>query len=238
MRVEIMGDRASVAEPGQLASAIARLADSDISVSTVSLPSDADVLVYSRRVEDTLDAANEYCQYKNVPLVIMSTGMDEAMPTTPGYPLVMAPNTGLRVLRFLQRVEEQAKHLQGWEKHIIEHHQPSKKDVSGTAKKLAEMLGLGKDEIVSVRNFEESRAHYPSMTEENVKSYAGHEVTFTNPANGDQESSDILVLGREEYAKGLVVICKILQLPEVKDYIAKHDNKVHIVDLLEAGFLG
>lgn len=236
-RIEVMGDRAEVAEPGQMAVAITALAESDVDIVAVRLPSEADLLVYTRRVDTTLGEADEFCRVNSVPLVVMSTGMDAVIPANPEYPLVVAPNTGLRVLRFLKRVEDQARQLEGWNAQVVEHHQPSKKDTSGTAKKLVNMLGLSPEEIVSIRDFDQSRSAYPSLTEDNQQSYAAHRVTFTNPTDGEQKISEIVVLGRPEYASGLVVVYRALQRPEVQSFVADHGNRVHIVDLLEAGLL-
>jgi dihydrodipicolinate reductase len=232
-----MGDRAELNEPGQLASALVNASRTDLTIEAVRLPSSADLLVYARRVDNTLRQAHEYCHRNHIPLVVMSTGIDSSLPEHTDYPLVVAPNTNLRVLRYLRRVEEQARHLEGWKIKIIAHQQASKKDTSGTVKKLAAMLGISEDEIISVRNFEDTRAYYESLTEKNRNSYAGYVTTFTNPMNGNRETSDILVLGRDEYAQGLIVISKALQNSEVKKLIAGQDNRIHVVELLKAGYL-
>lgn len=232
-----MGDRASVAEPGQLALVLVESSTPDLNFQTVRTPNNPDLLVYARRVRASFGAADAYCQETNTPLVVMSTGIEDVIPGHPSYPLIEAPNTGLRVLRFLKRVEDQAKYLCGWGAEVTEHHQASKKDTSGTAKKLISILDLSLDDIISVRDLEASRQEYPSIPDDSRCGYAAHRVTFTNPHNGDQEVSEILVVGREEYAKGLSVIFRTLQRSDVRSYIAEHGNRAHVVDLLEAGFL-
>ena len=110
----------------------------------------------------------------------MSTSLEDVLPSKSDYQIILALNTCLRVLLFLQMVEDLASHLKGWSPRVVEHHQQSKKDISGTAQKLAEILQVPVKDIVSVRDFNKSQETYQSIPKDNQTGYAaGRQKSFT-----------------------------------------------------------
>jgi len=228
--VEVMGDRESIAEPGRLAQAIVDYGvDFEaFSVQDVRTPQNADFLVYCRRSDTTLGAAVSFCHENRIPLALLSSGINADQIRALRFPLIKVPNASLPIVRFLLDVEEAALRHKNWPVTITEHHQPTKKDVSGTALKIADMLGVGKEAIVSVRNWEQSQREH-NIPEETREGYAIHDVTFTNPeTNIDTTPLHVVVHGRETYARGLMTLAgAVLGHPE--EFLPGHYNIVDLV---------
>jgi dihydrodipicolinate reductase len=238
--IEVMGDRIDPSKgPGRLATKFIEFDHGieDLEIKAVTLPSHADVLVYSRKTPDTLPQAIKYSSETETPLIFASSGL--AIPEGPySFALLRAANLDLRVNGYMQRVKDIFEsQYAGWTPTITEHHQETKvtadgePEKSGTAKKLAEMLGVDEDAIVPVRDFERSSTQY-DIPETSRDGYAVHLVVFTNPATGEtSDPIEIVVRGRETYAQGLVDIYRAIQEhPEVFTP-GLHD----IVDLVKRG---
>lgn len=209
-RIEVMGNRADDQKGiGRLGKAIVDYPHGirDLTIAGVSLPTDqANVLVYARKTPGTLTEALEHSTHHQTPLLFLSSGIN--LPDRQfNFPLIKVPNAALNVITYLQSIEELAKsELAGWQPVITEHHQEAKADTSGTAKKLADMLGVDYDAIVSVRDFSRSSAEF-DIPEASRDGYAVHYVTFTNPQTGETFTPDpIVVRGREVYAQGIIDI--------------------------------
>lgn len=188
MRVmEVMGQRTNPSQGlGRLAKAIVGFNHRvpNLKVVAVDTPRNADVVVYCRKSEATLKQATEYCSSTGAALIFLSSGLQINKLDTSRYPFIRVPNSALTVINYLSLVETQAKdRFADWVPKIIEHHQVSKADVSGTAKKLADMLGVEYDMIESIREFERTKKQY-NIPKSSQDGYAVHSVTFTDPITG------------------------------------------------------
>lgn len=236
-RMEVMGNRAYELDGvGRLGQAIV---DYDhqvpgLEVAAVDLPRNAQVLVYSRKTNGTLAEAVEYCSDNETPLLFLSSGINVDTGAERQFPLIKVPNAALGVIDYLQRVEVAAStDFAGWDATITEHHQEAKADTSGTAKKLADMLGVSYDTIVSIRDFEQSQQEF-DIPESSRDGYAVHSVVFTDPATGEQSDAiEIVVRGREVYAAGVIDIYRALQENPEAFTRGTHD----IVDLVKRGIV-
>lgn len=236
-RIEVMGDRANDHDGiGRLGKAIVDYNHGikDLEIAAVSLPHDADLLAYCRKTNGTLTEALEYCSDLHRPLLFLSSGIE--LPDKPyNFPLVKIPNAALGVINYLSDVEQAATTTySGWNVTITEHHQESKADTSGTAKKLADMLGISYDNIVKVRDFTKTQAMYPEVPDSSRDGYAIHSVVFTNPTTNEQsEPIEIVVQGREVYAQGVIdIYLAIKEHPEIFT-----DGTHDIVQLVKSGIV-
>lgn len=236
-RLEVMGNRTNEAEGiGRLGQAIVDYEHGiqDLDIVGVDLPVDAEALVYCRKTDGTLVEAVEYCQDTKTPLLFLSSGIPLPALYNPNFPLIKVPNAALGVIDYLRRVETEAtEKYAGWLPTITEHHQEAKADTSGTAKKLADMLGVSYDTIVSVRDFSRSQQEFqiPSTSRDG---YAIHSVVFTDPETGKQSDAiEIVVRGREVYAAGVIDIYAALQ--ETPEAFSKGNHD--IVELVKNGIV-
>lgn len=236
-RMEVMGNRANELDGmGRLGQSLLDY-DHDIlglEVVGVDLPQNAQVLVYCRKTNGTLTEAIEYCSDTETPLLFLSSGIPVDTLAERNFPVVKVPNAALGVIDYLQRVETAARtDYSGWQATIIEHHQEAKADTSGTAKKLADMLGIGYENIISVRNFKQSQEEY-GIPDSSRDGYAVHSVVFTNPATGEtSDAFEVVVRGREVYAAGVMDIYRALQENPEAFTNGTHD----IVDLVKRGIV-
>lgn len=214
--VHIKRQRDRSTTPGRLAQAILDHGHADLPdliVEAVHEPEDPTVLVYCRKTDLTLKKAAAYCNDTETPLLFLSSGIDTSELDTRNFPFVHVPNAALNVIHYLGAVEEAARHqYAGWSPSIVEHHQEAKADTSGTAKKLADMLGIEHDGIVSVRDFDRTQQEY-AIPDSSRDGYAIHSVTFTNPETEDvSEPLEIVVNGRSVYAEGVFDIYNAIEL--------------------------
>jgi dihydrodipicolinate reductase len=232
-----MGNRSEESQgPGRLAQAIVdhEHSISYLEVAAVDLPENPTVLVYSRKTDGTLSNAVEYCNETETPLVFLSTGIDTSAINAENFPFIKVPNAALGVINYLTDIEKVAQEqYSGWDPQIVEHHQEAKADTSGTAKKLADMLGIDYTNIVSIRDFEKSQSEY-GIPDASRDGYAVHSVTFTNPETGEtSDAFEIIVKGRSVYAEGVLDIYSAIQShPEA------FNNGMHdIVTLVQSGIV-
>lgn len=235
-RIEVMGNRADESKgPGYLNQAIVSLDHGipNLEVVSVGEPESADAVIYCRRDPGTLTEAAEYCARKHKPLVFLSSGIE--LPKVPWpFPLLVASNTSREVVEWmLKSVEMYQNQYNGWIPKIVEHHQETKKDVSGTAKATLRMMGLDPDniKIKSVRKFELSQSEF-GIPDEEKGGYAAHVITFTNPETGEvSEPLRVAIWGRTEYAKGAIALA-LAAIERPQDF----PNGVHnIFDLVRDG---
>lgn len=208
IKIEVMGDRASRFTPGRFAQHIVELSSNSIFIKDVRKPKDADILIYCRRVKDSLSEAVRYCKEQKVPLLFLSSGLDISNIDPKNFAFVVAPNSSPKVMRYIQEVVAAHDKYTGWPVVITEHHQPAKQDVSGTAKAIARKIGVNENEIISVRDWEATKEKY-GLTGISGDGYAVHSVVFTNPDDPSvTKSVDIVVQGRSSYAQGAVDLAR------------------------------
>ena len=105
--------------------------------------------------------------------------MDYA-PKVVDFPLVIAPNFSMLLIKFMHMLQEYGRHFQGYDIAILESHQAAKMTTAGTAVEMARSLGLS-DKDVSVRDASvqqhELRAIYPA---EFLEQHAVHLIKITD----------------------------------------------------------
>ena len=194
--LEVMGDRSDPAKGiGRLASAIVNYKHriKNLQVRAVSAPEQADVLVYCRKVGDSLDIAVDYCRTTEAALIFLSSDIDTSNIVPDNFIFITAPNSSLEVIRYMNLIRLLAKNeYQGWQPKIVEHHQEAKKDVSQTAKKIADMLGVDHSSIESVRDFAKTSAQY-KIPHSSRDGYAVHSIIFIDKNTGHKSDRKSVV---------------------------------------------
>jgi len=239
-QVEVIGNRATVAEPGQLASAIIMSEaplPPDTEIRAVDLPENATVVVYCRKTDGTLRQAIRYCNEKGVPLVFLSSKIeipeDEDLSN---FSRIDGPNAATTVVDYVLLLHEVARvKYPGWIATITEFHQESKKDTSGTALSIAKQRA-DPTRIISVRWDDMAINDYGYDIPEKIRNgYANNSTTFTNPETGEvSEPYDIVIAGREPYVEGLMSILEgINNHPEAFE----KGQSYHLTDLVKSGIV-
>lgn len=152
-----------------------------------------------------------------VPFVVGTTGGDRAAlaATAAGAPTasVISPNMGKQIVALQTAIARWAEEFPGscagYTLRVVESHQASKADASGTAKAIvASLRDLGvqpfsDDDIELVRDRESQlgRMHVP---EEAINGHAFHTYTLTSPDGSVELAFQHNVTGRRVYAEGTV----------------------------------
>lgn len=159
------------------------------------------VIVYCGSGQHFKEVSN-FCRKTKTPLLLLSTNI--ALPKNPRFPFFFEPNTSTEVRSFIKAVSDFASRTPYTRVSIIESHQQTKKDVSGTAKALVASLRKQPSIITSVRD--PQKQIKLGVPRKYLSGHAYHEVTFAH--DGVTTSFSVLVLGRETYAKGAILLTK------------------------------
>lgn len=171
-------------------------------ISEVESISPGDVVVFAESTQERLRAVLNSCEKLGNSLVMLSTGMDDLLPVEPNFLLLKCPNVSFEVLDFMSDIKSLIKSKPGGRIFIREHHQPQKRDISGTAVKIMSDNNGDLADIESVRSLEQTRALGFDVPEEYVDGYAIHEIWYER--NGVRESlGSLIVMGRRTYSEGL-----------------------------------
>ncbi len=184
------------------------------------IPLDDTVVVHAGSGRE-LPAAYAVCSRHGLALFELATGgASDTM--TPNFPLIVCANTNVLMLRFMAMVRRSGAGFDAYPRTITESHQAAKTTEAGTARNLAESLGIPAEEIVSVRDpgVQERDLAIPA---EHLSRHAFHRIVI-----GDSAASITLesrVLGPAPYAAGLAEILRIVMgeepeagVHEVLDY--------------------
>lgn len=144
----------------------------------------------------------KFCAATKSPLVLLSS--DVSFPKYLPFPFYSTPNASAEVREFIQTVVSFAQNAAYSRVSIIESHQSTKKDVSGTAQYIARSIGESPKIITSIRTAKEQLKL--GVPKRYLKGHAYHKVTFTH--DGLTTEFSVLVLGRETYAKGAIEVAK------------------------------
>ncbi len=144
-----------------------------------------------------------FCNNSNTPLILLSTNI-KIIKDNFKFPFLFIPNASEEVRSFIDHVVSYGSMFAFKEISIIESHQQSKKDVSGTALVIAKKLNKTKRVITSIRNVgQQIKLGIPKNF---LNGHAYHKVIFKKK---DLENTfSVLILGRESYAKGVIKIAK------------------------------
>lgn len=144
-----------------------------------------------------------FCNTTSTPLVLLST--DVPYPKRLRFPFYFIPNSASEVIAFIKAVADFAKFSQYKRVIITESHQSTKKDVSGTAKYLAKMLGEPETDITSIRD--EKTQLRIGIPKKHIEGHAYHKISFIH-STGVSTDFTISVFGRDSYAIGAISIAK------------------------------
>jgi 4-hydroxy-tetrahydrodipicolinate reductase len=185
---------------------------------------------------------------QGVNFVVGTTGGDSARmlkaAEDAGVYAVIAPNMGKQIVAAQAMVEMLAARFpgafSGYKLSVVESHQKTKVDTSGTAKAVVKSMGaLGCDPFDPSTDIEMLRDSSSSherlgVPMDAMNGHAFHTYTLTSPSGDVEIALQHNVIGRKVYAEGSVDACiflarKIIQGAEKKIY--------NMVDVLESGFM-
>eukprot|EP00897_Mesotaenium_endlicherianum_P000576 jgi/Mesen1/10519/ME000083S10015 len=189
------------------------------------------------------DNAEFYCR-RGVPFVMGTTGGDRSKllddVRAAGLYAVIAPQMGKQIVAFLASMEALADScpgaFTGYTLKVVESHQSSKVDTSGTAKEVVkcfQRLGLdfSFDQIELVREPEEQMSRM-GVPEEYLKGHAYHTYSLLSPDGTVSFQFQHNVCGQSIYAQGVVDAVLFLS----KKIAAKSDKKLfNMIDVLREG---
>lgn len=147
-----------------------------------------------------------YCERIGSTLLELSTGsiLEDA---SPGFPLVLCPNTNILMLKFMSMLAASGPLFSGYDISLLESHQHDKTSAPGTALALAESLGLKPESIVSERD-PSRQMDVLAVPREHLSRHAVHRIRIT-----DEECSLSLesrVMGSAPYARGVGQLLRAL----------------------------
>lgn len=180
----------------------------------------------------------------NLPFVMGTTGGDRARlareVTAAGLFAVIAPQMGKQIVAFQAMMEMMADNFPGafagYTLRVIESHQSTKKDTSGTAKAIVasfNRLGLDFDvagiELVREREQQLGRMRVP---EAHLDGHAYHTYQLVSPDGSVSFEFQHNVCGRSVYAEGTVDACLFLQ----RQVAGGAEQRLYnMIDVLRAG---
>eukprot|EP00899_Mesostigma_viride_P024536 jgi/Mesvir1/5267/Mv15380-RA.1 len=187
----------------------------------------------------------EFYVKHGLPFVMGTTGGDReklmATVKNAGTYAVIAPNMGKQIVAFQAAMENLGREFpgsfSGYKLRVVESHQATKVDTSGTAKAVVaslQKLGLDFDmeQIEMVRTEKEQLAL--GVPKEALNGHAFHTYYLTSPDGSVDIRFTHNVVGRDVYAEGAVDACVFL-----KDKIQKKDPKklYDMFDILRSGMM-
>ncbi len=213
VKVGLFGARSGGSGLGRFASEIKDALDSDSSFEVILPTSETtlerfDVAVYVNRSDSQLEQAISTCGAGAVPLLILSTGLGDAVEDLqPKCEVVFVPNSSSEVRKYMADVVDFSVSHPDWQVSITEYHQPSKSDVSGTALEIARQIGSEYSRIISIRDDARVMQEF-NLRGDELASYAIHQITFTDPRGGAPRLFEMKVVGRGTYVSGLLKMLK------------------------------
>ena len=182
---------------------------------------------------------------QNLPFVMGTTGgdRDQLVKDVEGHFCVIAPNMGKQIVAMQAALEDLATKypgaFEGYKLQVVESHQKTKADTSGTAKavissiqKLAADDKFTNDDIVMLRDDQASLDF--GVPENALNGHAYHTYTLTSPDGSVNFQLQHNVAGRTIYAEGTADAVKFLAR-QVK--AGEAPTQYSMIDVLEAGAL-
>jgi len=207
---------------------------------------DNNLIAIDFTVPDVVETMCELYVSAGVPFVLGTTGGDREWlakrPEEAGVHAVVAPQMGKQVVALQAAMEQMASSFpgafSGYSLDIVESHQPSKADTSGTAKSMVQSFNtLGVHPQVDESHVEKIRDEKQAIErmgvpEEFTSGHAFHTYTLTSPDENAQLQFKHNVCGRSIYAEGSVDAALFLA-----QQIASNSTKktFSMIDCLRAG---
>ncbi len=146
-----------------------------------------------------IEAISKFCSSTSSVLVELSTG-SSLEGSSPDFPVILCPNTNILMLKFMCMLERSGAMFKGYETHLTESHQASKTSTPGTAVQMAQSLGVGEHEIVSVRDVSQQANEF-QIPQEHLARHAFHRITMHD--GSCSISMETRVYGEAPYASGV-----------------------------------
>ncbi|WPT13188.1 Putative 4-hydroxy-tetrahydrodipicolinate reductase 1 [Picochlorum sp. SENEW3] len=185
-----------------------------------------------------------YCE-NGIPFVMGTTGGDRDKlledVAASGVYAVIAPNMGKQIVAFQTMMESMAEEFpgcfQGYSLRVVESHQRTKADTSGTAKAVVQSfqkMGLSDFKESDIEKVREKEAQMFDMgvPEECIDGHAFHTYTLTSEDGSVTLEFKHNVCGRKVYAEGTVDAAIFLHQQRQKGAATKLYN---MIDVLKAG---
>jgi dihydrodipicolinate reductase len=149
----------------------------------------------------------DLCERMRIPIIQGSTKLSVPIPTDRDVTIINAPNLSLPMIRFVTAFPQLAQAIMpGMQVRIVESHQSKKADTSGTARAVANALGISEAEISSIRDPGIQLAR--GIPEDHLGGHAFHDFIFTGEGVKIRVSTEIV--GRKTYAEGALTLAQAL----------------------------
>lgn len=143
-----------------------------------------------------------------IPILQCSTKLSQPIPTGRNVAIIKAPNTALPMIRFINAFPAFVAAIgEGMEIGIIESHQSTKADVSGTARLLAKLIGVPEEKIKFLRSWDEQLAF--GVPQEHLGWHAYHK--FILRGHGIKFTITTEIHGGNAYAQGAITLAQRLE---------------------------
>lgn len=175
-----------------------------------------------------LAEAIDFCQQTSIPLIQASTGMKYELPSPCDFACIDAPNLAIPILRFIKSLSEMRMTTKnGYRITITESHQASKNSLPGTAVKMAEILGISRDQIESIRD-PRIQMEFVGIPEEDLDGHAFHQIFVRG--HGVDLVFKTQILGRDAYVYGILSLLGFFQINEEMPVLDK--GPVSVLDII------
>lgn len=193
-----------------------------------------------------LNSNAEFYVKNNIPFVMGTTGGDreKLLKDCESHFSVIAPNMGKQIVAMQLALENLARDypaaFDGYELSVVESHQKTKSDTSGTAKAVIESLKtlandkdfVADNDVKMIRNDEESVNF--GVPEDSLTGHAFHTYTLKSPDGTVEFQLQHNVAGRTVYAEGTADAVKFL----AKKVVEGNNPQVYtMINVLEEGAL-
>lgn len=168
-----------------------------------------------------------YCRETRSVLIELATG-SEWEASAPGFPVVVCPNTNILMLKFMNMLAKSGHLFNGGNVRVTESHQAGKTSTPGTAVAMAESLGLGAVDVVSVRDPEQQQSVL-GIPPEHLGRHAFHCIAIEDAACSIV--METRVYGSSPYASGVAQIISAVRAHEL-------ESRVYAInEFIEKGWL-
>lgn len=186
-----------------------------------AMKEDALLLAIDYTHPSAVNANAQFYVQHDIPFVMGTTGgdRDQLMKDTEGHFCVIAPNMGKQIVAMQAALEKLAEDFPGafenYKLKVVESHQVTKADTSGTAKAVIDSIcklsaddKYTYDDIEMIRDEEQAVAF--GVPQDAMKGHAFHTYTLTSPDGSVQFQLQHNVAGRTVYAEGTADAAKFL----------------------------
>ena len=174
-----------------------------------------------------LNEVVHYCEQTQSVLMELSTG-SVLLERQVACPVVICPNTNILMLKFMALLAQGGHQFRNYKIQLTESHQADKSSVPGTAVNLAESLGLGPEQIDSVRDVSKQTSVL-GIPPAYLSRHAYHRIVIEDGLSS--VALETKVFGSMPYADG---VAKIIQA--IADH-AMEPRRYNILELIENGWL-